>query len=357
MLGRARAAVAAEWDRRATPTPALAAAWSEAMRTTVATVARLVGRAEAPAWTWFVSGAVGRGEAVPGSRLETLVSLSDDVDDAGKARALVLAADVHAVLERCGLPSTATVCWRAGPGSAAGTSAGRTASNGGRPTRPRTVVVMIGLLADAWSVTEAARGERLRPMVIAAARRHAAARTAMLRDAASVRAGIPSRLRILATQDDRADLEAAVIDPIVKIARWGALSAGSHALSTTDRLNHAAAGSVIDTDDASTLCDCYGALSRIRWSRRTAPWLAGGPSTTRCRCRDSPRRNGPRSAPSPGRSAPSGASSPGAREAQRAGALALQEHHWAGGTEAFTSATCSPQPAQVVLWQRGHSTG
>ena len=278
MLGRARAAVAAEWDRRATPTPALAAAWSEAMRTTVATVARLVGRAEAPAWTWFVSGAVGRGEAVPGSRLETLVSLSDDVDDAGKARALVLAADVHAVLERCGLPldghgvlaSRSRFCrrdvswedgierWAADPAADRG-------------------VVMIGLLADAWSVTEAARGERLRPLVIAAARRHAAARTAMLRDAASVRAGIPSRLRILATQDDRVDLEAAVIDPIVKIARWGALSAGSHALSTTDRLNRAAAGSVIDTDDASTLCDCYGALSRIRWSRRTAPWLAGGP--------------------------------------------------------------------------------
>lgn len=278
VLGRARAAVAAEWDRRATPTPALAAAWSEAMRTTVATVARLVGRAEAPAWTWFVSGAVGRGEAVPGSRLETLVSLSDDVDDAGKARALVLAADVHAVLERCGLPldghgvlaSRSRFCrrdvswedgierWAADPAADRG-------------------VVIIGLLADAWSVTEAARGERLRPLVIAAARRHAAARTAMLRDAASVRAGIPSRLRILATQDDRVDLEAAVIDPIVKIARWGALSAGSHALSTTDRLNHAAAGSVIDTDDASTLCDCYGALSRIRWSRRTAPWLAGGP--------------------------------------------------------------------------------
>ncbi len=278
VLGRARAAVAAEWDRRATPTPALAAAWSEAMRTTVATVARLVGRAEAPAWTWFVSGAVGRGEAVPGSRLETLVSLSDDVDDAGKARALVLAADVHAVLERCGLPldghgvlaSRSRFCrrdvswedgierWAADPAADRG-------------------VVMIGLLADAWSVTEAARGERLRPLVIAAARRHAAARTAMLRDAASVRAGIPSRLRILATQDDRVDLEAALIDPIVKIARWGALSAGSHALSTTDRLNHAAAGSVIDTDDASTLCDCYGALSRIRWSRRTAPWLAGGP--------------------------------------------------------------------------------
>ncbi|MCB0941690.1 MAG: hypothetical protein KDB72_15810 [Mycobacterium sp.] len=278
VLGRARAAVAAEWDRRGTPTPALAAAWSEALRTTVATAARLVGRAEAPAWTWFVAGAVGRGEAVPGSRLETLVALSDDVDEAGKARALVLAADVHAVLERCGLSLDAhgvlasrsrfcrrDVSWEDG--------IERWAAD---PAADRGVV-MIGLLADAWSVTEAARGERLRPLVIAAARRHAAARTSMLQDATSVRAGIPSRLRILATQDDRVDLEAAVVDPIVKIARWGALSAGSHALSTTDRLNHAAAASVIDTDDASTLCDCYGALSRIRWSRRTAPWLAGRP--------------------------------------------------------------------------------
>lgn len=273
---RVRAAVAAEWDRRATPTPALAAAWSEAMRTTVAKAARLVGGAEAPAWTWFVSGSVGRGEAVPGSGLATLVALADDVDEAGKARAMVLAADVLALLERCGLPlddngvlaSRSRYCrrdvswddgierWAADPA----------ADRGG---------VMIGLLADAWSVTEAGRGERLRPLVIAAAQRHAAVRTSMLQDATSVRVGIPSRLRILATQDDRADLKAAVIDPIVKIARWGALSAGSHALPTMDRLHHAAAASVIDSDDASTLCDCYVALSRIRWRRRTGPWLAG----------------------------------------------------------------------------------
>ncbi len=275
-LARARAAVAAEWDRRTTPTPALAAGWSEAMRTTVATAARLVGGAEVPGWTGFVSGSVGRGEAVPGSGLATLVALADDVDEAGKARAMVLAADVHVLLERCGLPlddngvlaSRSRYCrrdvswddgierWAADPA----------ADRGG---------VMIGLLADAWSVTEAARGERLRPLVIAAVRRHAAVRTSMLQDAISVRAGIPSRLRILATQDDRADLKAAVIGPIVNIARWGALSAGSHALPTMDRLNHAAAASIIDADDASTLCDCYVALSRIRWSRRTGPWLAG----------------------------------------------------------------------------------
>ena len=168
--------------------------------------ARLVGRAEAPAWTWFVSGAVGRSEPsglAPGD----LVSLSDDVDDAGKARALVLAADVHAVLGGAGCPSTATVCWRNGSRFCRRDVSWEDGIErwAADPAADRGVV-MIGLLADAWSVTEAARGERLRPLVIAAARRHAAARTAMLQDAASVRAGIPSRLRILATQDDRADL-------------------------------------------------------------------------------------------------------------------------------------------------------
>lgn len=275
-ISRTRAAVAADLGRH-TPTLALAAGWSEAMRTTVATAARLVGGTGAPPWTWFVSGSVGRGEAVPGSDVETLIALADDVDEQAKARAMELAAEVHALLEKCGLPlddngvlaSRPRFCrrdaswyegiekWAAQPAADRG-------------------VVMIGLLADAWSVTEAARGERLRPLVIAAAQRHPVARKSMLQDATSARAGIPSRLRIFATHDDRADLKAAVIDPIVKIARWGALSAGSDALATMERLNDAASASVIDTDDASTLCDCYVALSRIRWRLRTAPWLAGG---------------------------------------------------------------------------------
>ena len=49
----------------------------------------------------------------------------------------------------------------------------------------------------------------------------------MLQDATAVRASIPSRLRVFATQDDTVDLKLAAVDPIVKIARWGALSATS----------------------------------------------------------------------------------------------------------------------------------
>jgi CBS domain-containing protein len=275
---RAQQAVAAELGGH-TPTLTLAAAWSEAMRTTVATAARLVaGTAgtSGPRWTWFVSGSVGRGEAVPGSDVETLVALADDVDDDGKTHALTLAAEVHALLEVCGLSlddngvlasrlrfCRRDVSWADGIERWAA-----------QPDQDRGVV-MLGLLADAWSVTEVERRERLRPQVIAAVGRHPVARKSMLQDATWVRASIPSRLRIFATQVDRADLKSAVIDPIVKIARWGALSAGSEALTTMQRLNDAAAASVIDTDDASSLQDCYVALSRVRWRLRTAPWLSG----------------------------------------------------------------------------------
>ncbi len=277
---RAQQVVGAELARHM-PTLALAAGWSEAMRSTVATAARLVAttaEGPQPRWTWFVSGSVGRGEAVPGSDVETLVALADDVDDEGKTHALTLAAEVHALLEACGLQlddngvlaSRLRFCRR---DASWADGIERWAAE---PDLDRGVV-MLGLLADAWSVTETERHERLRPHAIAAARRHPIALKSMVQDATFVRASIPSRLRIFATQVDRADLKAAVIDPIVKIARWGALSANSDALTTMERLNDAAAASVLETDDASSLRDCYVALSRIRWRLRTQPWLAGTP--------------------------------------------------------------------------------
>ena len=275
---RAQQAVVAELGGH-TPTPTLAAAWSEAVRTTVATTARLVAGASGapePRWTWFVSGSIGRGEAVPGSDVETLVALADDVSEQGKTHALTLTADVHALLEACGLPldSNGVLASRLRFSRRDASWAEGIERWAAQPDQDRGVM-MLGLLADAWSVTEVGRRERLRPHVLAAIGRHPIARKSMLQDAIAVRSSIPSRLRIFATQVNRADLKSAVIDPIVKIARWGALSAGSEALTTMQRLNDAAAASVIDTDDASSLQDCYAALSRIRWRLRTAPWLSG----------------------------------------------------------------------------------
>ncbi|MDT5017433.1 MAG: hypothetical protein QOD39_3593 [Mycobacterium sp.] len=275
----ARQAVAAELASH-TPTLTLAAAWSEVLRQCVATAARLVGGDEPIGWTWFVSGSVARGEAIPGSDVETLIVLDDDVDDAGKVRALTLAADVNALLERCELSPDANgvlasrgrFCrrraswaesidrWCASPGGDRG-------------------VVMTGLLADAVGVDRA--NDELRWQTIEAARRHPGACHAMLQDATAVRASIPSRLRVLATQEGSADLKLAAVDPIVKIARWAALSAGCDAISTMDRLSDTATARLLDPDDASILRDCYFSLSRIRWRLRAGAWMKGEPVTER----------------------------------------------------------------------------
>lgn len=276
---RAREAVAAELAVH-TPTLTLAAAWSEVMRRSVATAARLTAAGRPLGWTWFVSGSVARGEAIPGSDVETLIALDDGVDDAGKNEVLTLAADVHALLERCDLsPDTNGVL-------ASRTRFCRRRANWAEsierwcaePAQDRGVV-MTGLLADTTGVLD--HDDELRSRTVDAARGHPDARHAMLQDATAVRAVIPSRLRVFATQDDTVDLKLAAFDPIVKIARWGALSAGSTAISTLQRLTDAATGSVLDAEDASILRDCYVSLSRIRWRVRAGGWMKGEPVTER----------------------------------------------------------------------------
>ena len=93
-----------------------------------------------------------------------------------------------------------------------------------------------------------------------------------------MRAGFPSRLRMFATQSDTVDLKLAAVDPVVKIARWAALSAGSDALSTLERLDAAAAANILDGDDVSSLRDCFQlavAVPLASPGRSVAAWRAG----------------------------------------------------------------------------------
>ncbi|HYZ67837.1 MAG TPA: putative nucleotidyltransferase substrate binding domain-containing protein [Mycobacterium sp.] len=279
---RARDAVAAELQAH-TPSLTLAAAWSEMMRQVVATAARLVAGDQHFGWTWFVSGSVARGEAIPGSDVETLIALDDGVDDAGKSEVLALAADVHAVLEGCGLrsDSNGVLASRARFCRRRSNWAGWIERWCAEPAEDRGVV-MTGLLTDATGMRDRVNGDdELRALTVAAAQRHSAARRAMLQDATAVRTSIPSRLRVVATQDDRVDLKLAAVDPIVKIARWAALTAGSTALSTVERLDDAATANVLDGDDAAVLRDCHISLSRIRWRMRAGGWMKGEPVTDR----------------------------------------------------------------------------
>lgn len=253
--------------------PALAAAWSTVLRHGVAAGLRLAGPAD---WTWFVSGSVGRGEAVPGSDVETMIVLDDGVDDDGKAALLTRAAQVHDVLERCGIP-----------GDANGVLAGRARFCrrqrswiegierwAAEPQQDRGVV-MTGLMADARGLPGPCAADFLRTHAVSAAARHYPVRQAMVQDATAVRATVPSRLRLFVSGSDTADVKRAVLDPVVKIARWAALSAGSDALSTPERLAAGEAGGMLDADDAATLRDCHLWMIRFRWCAHVSAFVAG----------------------------------------------------------------------------------
>ncbi|MDT5082621.1 MAG: hypothetical protein QOJ80_7258 [Mycobacterium sp.] len=270
-MDAALAAVGAEL-RAHTPAAALAGAWSEVLRHGVAAAVRLVGPAD---WTWFVSGSVARGEAAPGSDVETMVALGDAVAEDAKTALLSRAADVHALLERCGILGDANGVLASRPRFCRRTSSW---SDGiGRWTadpREDRGVVMAGLMVDSTGVSGPLAEDVLRAQTVAAAQSSYPVRQAMLQDATSVRASIPSRLRMFATQSDTVDLKLAAVDPVVKIARWAAVSAGSEALSTYGRLA-AATAKVLDPDDVSSLQDCFGWLLRFRWRMRAAAFLDG----------------------------------------------------------------------------------
>jgi CBS domain-containing protein len=257
-----------------TPALTLAAAWSQVVSRAVVAAARVVG-GDGVGWTWFVSGSVGRGEAIPGSDVETLITLDDGVDPDGKARAMDLAAEAHGVLERGGVYADAN-----GVLASRGRFCRRWASWAegiekwsAEPAQDRGVV-MTGLLADSVALDGA---DELRSRTLGAAARHPEALRAMLQDATAPRATIPSRLRVFATHVDNVDVKQAAVEPVVKIARWAAMAAGSDALFTLQRLDHAAAAGTLDADEATSLKDCYSSVSQIRWRHQAAAWIDGRP--------------------------------------------------------------------------------
>jgi CBS domain-containing protein len=271
----ALAAVGAEL-RAHTPAAALAGAWSEVLRHGVAAAVRLAGSPpDTTDWTWFVSGSVARGEAAPGSDVETMVVLGDAVDDGAKTALLARAAEVHALLERCGilgdangvLASRPRFCRRA-------SSWAEGIDRWTADPREDRGVVMTGLMVDSTGIG-GGQEDFLRKQTVAAAASSYPVRQAILQDATSVRASIPSRLRVFAKQSDTVDLKLAAVDPVVKIARWAAISARSEALSTYERLDAAATAKVLDLDDASSLRDCFAWLVRFRWRMRAAAFLEG----------------------------------------------------------------------------------
>ena len=250
----------------------VAQVWSALLRAALRTAVRVTGPA---AGTWYASGSVGRGEALPGSDLDTLFVRDEDTPvDAALHHAL----EVHDLLSACGIPgdekgvtaararfNRSASQWEDGIARWAGDAA---ADRG---------VVMIGLLADAFPLTD---GPDLAARARTAVGDHPDALAAMLQDATYLRAHVPSRLRVLATRDTAVDLKAATIDPVVRIARWAALCCGSSERGTPDRIHDAAGGRFLDDEDAAVLTRCHAIGSSIRWRTRADQITSSGGEIT-----------------------------------------------------------------------------
>ncbi|MCX5041846.1 DUF294 nucleotidyltransferase-like domain-containing protein [Aldersonia sp. NBC_00410] len=262
-----------------TPATRIAESWSALVRAAVATAARITTSTTPIDWDWHVSGSTGRGEALPGSDIDSLLVLADN--ESGRVReATDRAAQVHELLERLGLH---------GDDKGAVASRGRfcrTATEWAAgidrwTSEPRADrgIVMTGLLADATSTLDADGPGVLRADTAAAVHRHPECSRLILQDATAHRSGVPSRLKVFTTGDDIVDLKAAALEPVVAIARWAALGAGSAAVSTIDRLHAAAGTDRLGEQDAQTLRECFAITMRLRWRYRAKDWIEGRPCT------------------------------------------------------------------------------
>ena len=79
----------------------------------------------------------------------------------------------------------------------------------------------------------------------------------------------------------RIDLKRQALLPIANVARWAALSTGSVALPTSERLQAAAGSRMLTIEDADTLSDVFEIVQRIRLRHQLDQLAAGeSPSDT-----------------------------------------------------------------------------
>jgi hypothetical protein len=82
------------------------------------------------------------------------------------------------------------------------------------------------------------------------------------------------------------DLKRQALLPIANIARWAALSAGSSALPTPERLQAAAGSRMLTAEDANTLGDVFEIVQRMRLRHQLEQLQRGEPSSDTIKLRD-----------------------------------------------------------------------
>lgn len=228
-------------------------------------------------FAWLTLGSVARREAMPSSDVDSALSWRDDLD--GEApRLRGIAADVHHILDGCGLPADSNGAIATTTAFARSQSDWRRAAQGWVDEPLRNLgLIMSSLLLDARVVwgevglhTAPAAYQRIQE-------KNPEALRLQLLDALAGKMRTRSLRDVLSRRGGTFDLKNHALAPIVNLARWGGLSAGVTSASTPARLAAAAQAGVLRDADSRTLCDVFAMVQRLRLAHQVEQISAGHP--------------------------------------------------------------------------------
>ena len=226
-------------------------------------------------FAWLTLGSIARREAMPSSDVDSALSWRDDRSEQAP-RLRSVAADVHDLLDGCGLPSDRNGAIAAKPLFSRSRSDWLLAAKGwlDDPLRDRGLILS-SLLIDGRVVS----GDPGLHSVSTAYQRvrdeHPNALRLQLLEALSGKVRTRSLRDVLSRRGGTFDLKSHAVTPIVNLARWGGLTAGVTSASTPTRLEAAAQAGALSQGDARTLCDVFTMLQRLRMVHQVEQVAAG----------------------------------------------------------------------------------
>lgn len=218
----------------------------------------------AETFTWLSLGSNGRREAVLSSDVDSAVAFTDPVSAELLGQYRAAFGEVHDLLARAGFASD-------GHGATAGRRAfvrtndeWRIAARGWMTDPLRNQgAIMTSLMVDGRPLF----GRDGVPAVAATfadLRSHPSTMRLLLQDSLASRAKLRTTREALRRRPSTFDIKKHAILPVVNLARWAALSVGSPALGTTERLRAAAGSAMLPQDHADTLVEVFEVLQRLR---------------------------------------------------------------------------------------------
>lgn len=216
------------------------------------------------AFTWLSLGSNGRREAVLSSDVDSAAAFREPVTAAEIAEYRTAFAEVYQVLTRAGLHGDEHGATSGHPAFARTNEEWRSAGEQwlAAPAEHQGAM-MASLLVDGRPI----HGDPGLPevsKVFGDLRRHPGTMRLLLVESLSKRAKLRSMRHILARHPETFDIKSYALLPIVNIARWAALSVGSAALPTIERLRQASGSAMLPEEQATTLIEVFGVLQRLR---------------------------------------------------------------------------------------------